>query len=210
MRINRAVAIVLVAAAMVGGTTACAAAPAESAPPPTHSMPSQSMPSTASPPSRSGAVGSASGAVTEFKGHIECGPPVRSETSKQAGDHQEFRGGAWAPTATEMSDPRLAGTYTISSDTDVYPGSGSGQYTLGSERWRIKTSEGAWETSFAYLEFPDGYVSTVTTPLVGEGAYDGLFAIWEADFLGDAGCAWDIRGVIFPAAPPAPPIPPDL
>jgi hypothetical protein len=138
----------------------------------------------------------------EFTGRIVCGPPLRTETSTQSGDHQEFRGGAWSPTATEMSDPRLAGNYTISSDTDVYRAPGSETYTLGSETWRIETQSGAWEASSSVMGFPDGSYSTATIALVGEGPWDGLVAIWEGHYLGDAACAWDVRGVIFPAGPP--------
>lgn len=143
-----------------------------------------------------------------FTGHIVCGPPVRTETSTQAGDHQEFRGGAWTPTAAEMTEPRLDGDYTISESRDVYDAPGPATHELSSGTWRIETPDGAWQGSSTAVGFPDGSYSLVTTPLVGEGAYDGLVAFWEARFLGNATCAWDIRGVIFPAGPPEPPTAP--
>jgi hypothetical protein len=87
----------------------------------------------------------------------------------------------------------------------VYGDAGSARYELLSGTWRIETKEGAWQGSYARVGFADGYTSTVSTPLVGEGAYDGLFAVWEARYPGDATCQWDIRGVIFPAGPPEPP-----
>jgi hypothetical protein len=151
---------------------------------------------------------SGSGSLTEFKGHIVCGPPVRVETSTEAGDHQELRGGAWTPTATEMSDPRLVGDYTIRENSDAYAAAEPTMYRLYSGIWRIETMDGAWEGGYTDVGFPDGYVSTVTTTLVGEGAFDGMFAVWEARYLGDAACAWDVHGVIFPAAPPEPPAAP--
>jgi hypothetical protein len=202
--------LVVVSVGLLVGADACAptsSAPTSSAPEPSlsaSSSPAQSL--TASPPSTSGAVGSA---VREFNGHIVCGPPIRSETSTQAGDHLELRGGAWKPTATEMSDRRLEGDYTISTNSNVYPASGSTEYELLTGTWRIETTDGAWEASYTRIGFSDGSVSTVTTPLVGEGAYDGLVAVWEARYPSDAACEWDIRGVIFPAGPPPPPIAPN-
>jgi hypothetical protein len=162
-------------------------------------------PSASLSPSPPASALSGSGSLTEFKGHIECGPPVRNETSTEAGDHQELRGGAWTPTATEMSDPRLVGDYTIRENSDAYPATEPTMYELYSGIWRIETQDGAWEGQYTGVGFPDGYVSTETTTLGGEGAFDGWFAVWEARYLGDAACAWDVHGVIFPAGPPEQP-----
>ena len=206
MRAERAPVIALLAVGLLAGTAGCAAQSVPTQPATARSRPAQSPAQsspTASPPASSASAPSASGSPTEFTGHIRCGPPVRTETSTIAGDHQELRGGAWTPTATAMSDARLDGDYTISESSDVYRATGSALYQLMSGTWRIETKEGAWQASYTAAGFPDGYVSTVTTPLVGEGAYDGLFAVWEVDFL--AACAWDVRGVIFPAAPPEAP-----
>jgi len=193
------VRMALAAAAVVlsVGTAACGVAP--SAPPP-------SAPAPSSPPSAPAPSTAAS--LTAFDGHIVCGAPVRAETSEQAGDHRELRGGAWTPTVTEISDPRLDGSYTISADSDIYGAPDSSTYTLVSETWRIETKAGAWEWAFNLVGFPDGSASTVTILLVGEGAYEGLFAVWESHYLGDAACEWDVRGVIFPAGPPRIPSPP--
>lgn len=205
MRICHALPMIFAAAGLLATTGACAVA--ESAAPasaPARFVPALS-PSAQSLPAPSAPAASRSGSLNEFKGHIVCGAPVRTETSTTAGDHLERRGGAWTPTATEMSDPRLVGDYTISESSNVYGAPASAMHTLLSGTWRIETEEGAWEASYTAVGFPDGTYSTVTTSLVGEGAYAGLFAVWEASYLGDAACAWDIRGVIFPAAPPEPP-----
>jgi hypothetical protein len=210
MRTVGASTMVLVTVVLMAGTAACAVAqsvPTPSAP--TRSVLAPSLPvRSPSTPSLPGSVApdeTATVALTEFSGHITCGPPIRARVSAQTGDHQEFRGGAWTPTATSMSDPRLDGDYTISENSNVFSAPGPGTYQLFSGTWRIETKEGAWHGSYTVVGFPDGYVTTVTTPLVGEGDYDGLFAVWEAQYLGDAACAWDVRGVIVPGEPPAPP-----
>lgn len=212
MRAERAAVLAVLAVGILVGAAACAAPSGPSPSAPARSVPAQSLLAQSSampslPPASASAV-SGSGSLTEFTGHIACGPPVRAEISTNAGDHQELRGGAWTPTATEMSDSRRDGDYTISTNSNIYRAPGSETYTLGFETWRIETQEGVWQASSTFVGFPGGSYSRVTSALVGEGSYDGLFAVWEADYLGDAACAWDVRGVIFPAAPPESPTSP--
>ena len=140
----------------------------------------------------------------EFSGRIVFGPQVRNETTTTVDGRTETRGGAWTPTITSMSDPRLDGTATISFDTDAYVGPDGTSMGVGTGTWRIENADGAWQGSYNIV-MTDAYGSTATMPLVGEGAYDGLTAIWEST-IGDSG--WDVRGVILPAAPPAPPTAP--
>jgi hypothetical protein len=148
-------------------------------------------------------------APTEFTGHIVCGPEVRTGTSEWLRDAaggitgaRQQRGFAWQPTTTEMSDTRLAGDYYQSYDSDRY----ASGVSVGSGIWRIENKEGAWQGSFPLIiQFPD-YATTVTTSLVGSGAYEGLTAIWEAVHHPDR-CDWDVRGVIIEGEPPAVPEP---
>lgn len=153
------------------------------------------------------------GLPTEFSGHIECGPEVRTGTDEREtlgeGDEQVLRltsrGWAWQPVATTMSDPRLEGTYTIGFDSDRVSPAGTSGPTVGSGTWRIENDEGAWQGSFPVIQFAD-HTTTVTTPLVGEGAYEGLTAIWESRHDANA-CSWDVRGLIIEGDLPAAPEP---
>jgi hypothetical protein len=143
-------------------------------------------------------------ALTEFTGHIACGPEVRRGTSA-SNDSGLFqaRGFAWQPSAS-ISDPRLAGDYYISYDTDDY-----GTTTVGTGTWRIENAQGAWQGSFTNINFPD-HTTTVSTPLVGEGGYEGLTAHWESVNHPETSgvlCSWDVRGVIIEGEPPAAPEP---
>jgi len=125
-------------------------------------------------------------APVEFNGHIECGPDV--------GPNQ------WQQTATN-NEPRLEGTYYYSEAYAEDPDSGATSGTL-----RIENDDGAWQGSMVYVYLSDGTMTTGTTVLVGEGAYEGLSAIWEERFLAPR-CAADVRGVIIvgdvPTAPEA-------
>ena len=136
----------------------------------------------------------------------ECGGPiVDGETTDGAEGgivQQASRGLVGLETATEMSDPRLQGTYYLSLNTDVFrEPAGTGVYTY---TWRIENEDGTWQGSQSGFGFPDGTQAVVTTPLVGEGAYEGLTAIWESTFDG-AACAWTVRGLVFEGElPPVP------
>ena len=48
--------------------------------------------------------------------------------------------------------------------------------------------------------------TTVTTPLAGSGAYEGLTAIRESHHDASA-CSWDVRGLIIEGDVPAAPAP---
>ena len=139
-----------------------------------------------------------------FTGQISFGGQVRAETTETVGDHVENRGGAWQTSVISISDDRLDGDVTISFDTDEYKTSDGSSYVVGSGTWRITTADGAWQGSYPIVS-TDEFTSVVTTTLVGEGAYDGMTVVWEQTLTGSS---WSIRGVIFPAAPPAPPTAP--
>ena len=136
-----------------------------------------------------------------FTGHVVCGDQVRDNTI-MTGVPIQSRGGAWHPTAT-ISDPRLEGDYHISFDDDQYIGAGAPD--VGAGTWRIENDEGAWQGSFTVVLVGD-HASVVTMPLVGEGAYEGLTAIWESAY-DPVACDWDVWGAIFEGEVPAAPEP---
>jgi hypothetical protein len=139
-----------------------------------------------------------------FTGRIVFGGQVRPGTVETVDGRTETRGSAHAPGIAEISDPRLDGDVTVSFDTDAYTGPDGASYTVGSGTWRIENTDGAWQGSYNIVS-TDDYDSVVTTTLAGEGAFDGMSAVWEQTL---ASSGWDLRGVIFPAAPPAPPTAP--
>ena len=141
-----------------------------------------------------------------FSGSIVCGSPVRTGVDEAAAGgpvRLRTRGWAWQPTAT-MSDPRLAGDYYISYDSDDYES--DAVTSVGSGTWRIENDDGAWQGSFTNIKYPDS-TTVVSSALVGEGAYRGLTAVWESTNLRPLACAWEVRGLILwgdvPAAPEA-------
>ena len=142
-----------------------------------------------------------------FTGRVVCGPAVRTgvDESSPEGDlvRLRTRGWAWQPTAT-MSDPRLAGDYYVSYDSDDYES--STVTSVGSGTWRIENEDGAWQGSFTNIKYPDS-TTIVSTALVGEGAYDGLTALWESTNIRPLGCAWDVRGLILEGDVPVAPRP---
>ena len=126
----------------------------------------------------------AAAAPAEFTGHIECGPDI--------GPNQ------WQQSATN-SDARLEGTYYYSEAYAEEPASGAAAGTL-----RIENADGAWQGSMVYVYLRDGTATTGSTVLVGEGAYEGLSAIWEERMLMPR-CAADVRGLLFEGEAPAAP-----
>jgi hypothetical protein len=144
-----------------------------------------------------GLLGSSSAAVAaqaeapatspvEFTGHIECGPDL--------GPNQ------WQQTATN-SEPRLGGAYFYSEAYGDDPASAATSGTL-----RIENDDGAWQGSMVYAYLSDGTMTTGTTELIGEGAYEGLRAIWEERFLSPR-CAAEVRGLLITGDLPTAPEP---
>jgi hypothetical protein len=119
----------------------------------------------------------------EFTGHIECGP--------ERGQNQ------WEQLGTN-SEPRLEGAYYYS---EVGGGSPAG---AAAGTLRIENADGAWQGSMVYAYLSDGTGTTGSTVLTGEGAYEGLSAIWEERML-FPDCAADVRGLLIEGAPPAAP-----
>ncbi|MEP7378117.1 MAG: hypothetical protein ABI725_00990 [Chloroflexota bacterium] len=103
-----------------------------------------------------------------------------------------------------MSDRRIEGDYYISYDGDDYL---TGTVTtVGTGTWRIENAEGAWQGSFTNIKYP-GSTTIVSTVLVGEGAYEGLTAVWESTNHRPVECAWAVRGLILDGDVPTAPEP---
>ena len=110
----------------------------------------------------------------------------------------QCRGIAWSPIISEVSDPRLDGRMTYSENVDQYPG----RHFFATGTYRIVNDDGAWQGSApVMIDFGDHVAASIV--LVGEGAYEGLYA-----WIGDT-TDWEaITGVIFPAPPPEAPTAP--
>lgn len=88
--------------------------------------------------------------------------------------------------------------------------SGELSLTLDADRGtlRIENDRGAWQGPFDHVRRAlSGWAENVgsTTVLRGEGAYDGLAAIWEQRWWNSAGAwAWEVHAVVIPEASGAP------
>ncbi len=102
------------------------------------------------------------------------------------------------PTMVAVSDPRLDGDVWISWQNDSYILDDGTQFTIGTGTWRIETAEGAWQGSYPRIEV-EGTSESNTTVLIGEGAYEGLTAVWEQTLTGSG---WDVVGIVIEGTPP--------
>jgi hypothetical protein len=141
----------------------------------------------------------------EFTGHVTCGDQVRANTSETdvgGGFLVRNRGAAWHQAAT-MSDSRMEGDYYVAFDDDQFVSPAGSR--VGSGTWRIENDEGAWQGSYTRMGSAER-ASVVSTVLVGEGAYEGLTAVWESAHDPIA-CDWDVWGLIIEGDVPAAPEP---
>jgi hypothetical protein len=161
------------------------------------------LPDTPAPAASAAASPAAPGSITPVvvTASLQPGNDIGNTTFTAVDGRAERRGTIWAPTIT-ASDPRLQGSMTIASPQDTYGGPDGGEsFVFGSGTYRIENADGAWQGSHSSFAVADkGGGSTVV--LVGEGRYAGLFA--ALDVTDSA----NIRGVIFPAPPPAVPTAP--
>lgn len=140
----------------------------------------------------------------EFSATWEFGPVIRTGTSEAADGAIRERGWAWQPSAiSAATDPRLEGSLSIAANSDDYGARGGPQ--VWHYGFRIENEEGAWQMlPTASLTYPDGEVSPTVGIFVGEGAYEGLHAVFEHQTDGETG-VWELRGyVIEGELPPAP------
>jgi hypothetical protein len=138
----------------------------------------------------------------KFTARIVNGPAVRQPACEAVGGMTQCLGIAWSPLITDVSDPRLDGVMTVSQDQNQWPL----QPWLIMQTYRISDEDGAWQGSFPnVIDMGDGgEFGNASVLLVGEGAYEGLYAWMDTS-------DWNaITGVIFSAPPPAAPVPPEL
>jgi hypothetical protein len=115
-----------------------------------------------------------------------------------------YRGDTYIQPWTEVSDPRLEGTYTRSWDEDEYF-QGPAFLSVVVTTDRIENDEGAWQGSSVWYRPAQGEPSIAPMVMVGEGAYEGLTAILGGvEAYGE--CA--VTGYIIEGSIPAPPVPP--
>ena len=142
-------------------------------------------------------------------GRIPCGPEVQHGTEEPVvvplADGEmtidRSRGFVWRQSTGSMSDPRLEGTVYQSEDPDSYtlPGGEAGP-SFGISTKRIENDEGAWQGSAEVLNFPDGTWVASPYVMVGEGAYEGLTAIYLVNIFN---CGENIQGYIIEGDIPA-------
>jgi len=205
IQVSTSTAVLMLAAIIVVGCVQVAEAQPNGTSSTTAPAPATSIavvPSVATSPQ-----GTAAEPPVAFTGRIVCGDTMRTGVDESTTDggpvRVRTRGWAWQPTAT-MSDPRLEGEYYISYDSDDYES--PTVTSVGTGTWRIENGEGAWQGSFTNIKYPDS-TTIVSTALVGEGAYEGLTAVWESTNHRPVECAWAIRGLILEGDVPAAPEP---
>ena len=149
----------------------------------------------------------------EFTACVSAGPevtPGTNEISRVALPDGEMtiehsRGYTWQLQVTDVSEPRLVGTWYHSNASDVYtlPGGLAGP-NFGPVTNRIENDEGAWQGSFQVVGFPDDVGSGGwTVAMDGEGAYEGLTAV----AVKHSGACPNMRGYIIDHSLPPPPLP---
>jgi hypothetical protein len=117
---------------------------------------------------------------------------------------RQYRGDTYLQPWTEVSDPRLEGTYTRSWDEDEYF-QGPAFLSIVVTTDRIENDEGAWQGSAVWYRPAEGEGSFAPMVMTGEGAYEGMTAI--LGFVEGYGeCA--VTGYIIEGGIPAPPVPP--
>lgn len=108
-------------------------------------------------------------------------------------------------TATDVSDPRLHGTWSATEINDHYNAPGNDDLIIGTWTHRIENADGAWQGSHQTIDFPDGQVHGGYEGLyvmTGEGAYEGLTAYMVLNSQGTTpDCpTTTARGYITPSA----------
>jgi hypothetical protein len=138
------------------------------------------------------------------------GPPgTKEHVDIPSSDHAmtlvRYRGDTFLQPWTEVSDPRLEGTYTRSWDEDEYFSGGAAFLSIVVTTDRIENDEGAWQGTSVWYRPTDSPHSYAPMVMVGEGAYEGLTAILRGVERYEE-CA--ITGYIIDGTIPAAPVPP--
>jgi hypothetical protein len=144
-----------------------------------------------------GAEGTDHAEPVKFTAVFNPGPEVRRPTCEVIGGMTQCMGIAWSPHITDVSETRLDGVMTVSQNQNQWPL----QPWLLMETYRISNDHGAWQGSFPSMS-DGGAFGNASVVLVGEGAYEGLYAWMDVS-------DWSaISGVIFSVPPPEAPAPP--
>jgi hypothetical protein len=141
----------------------------------------------------------------------ESGEPASVTEGVFDAEAGEMRGIRIDGVPLEASDPRLSGVAYFVINGNVESSADTGA-TVESRSYRIVNDEGAWTGTSTYVdaadltgEEPQMLLINEAGVLIGEGAYEGLIAISNADYLeaNNQGEAVILRI----SAPPAPGIP---
>jgi len=142
--------------------------------------------------------------ATAFEGNtVSVWRPYDRGKLKFIGDEgkRALRGESWQVQVTDVSDPRLAGTWRKVINSDTYVGGPS----VWSSAARIDNSAGSWLGRLTGWRGPDevGYGNAFSPwhsqgVFTGTGAYEGLTAVI---LMMDTG-AHSIQGVVFPGVVP--------
>ena len=120
------------------------------------------------------------------------------------------RGWLWQSRVSDVSDPRLEGTWYNGADGDGYTLPGGAEVSVGTETHRIENDAGAWQGSKVTVGLPEGMFpegaigENYIQVLIGEGAYEGL--TWVGTILMGQPCP-NTKGYIIEGPVPAPPVP---
>jgi hypothetical protein len=212
IRTGAALVLLAVGASCIDDDAADPAAEARSEPPTGESA--AAPPTTADQPTATvaqpAAVAQAPVAVTAC---IEPGPYVGPPGTKERVEIpssegaillDRYRGDTFLQPWTEVSDPRLEGTYTRSWDEDEYFSGGTAFLSIVVTTDRIENDDGAWQGTSVWYRPAAGDQSFAPVVMVGEGAYEGLTAILGGTEAYDC----TVSGYIIEGSIPAPPMPP--
>jgi hypothetical protein len=155
----------------------------------------------------------AAGEPVEFTACVRQGAQVNTggtdETTRvvPGGDMTVRRGRGYMEllVVSDVSDPRLDGTWHHSFDYDWYSPPGP---LIGVETDRIENEGGVWQGSRVDITFADDTWEAAPYVMTGGNEYAGLTAIYIAN-LDPAHPCPTVRGYIIEGSIPGPPVPSD-
>ena len=101
------------------------------------------------------------------------------------------------------SDPRFLGDVSARVSMDEHA-TEAGALAVWSRAFSVRNDEGSWRGIPHTVIFqPDGTASDITQVFVGEGAFEGLYAVVETETTPGAGGGVVLDGYILEGTPPA-------